>query len=87
MVVYSRVLFGTSVTDTSPERSTQELTIPVFIIHTEEDEQIAFSHAKRLESALENNPQAEFYFPKRGRHGELPLDFYDRLKDFFSRSL
>jgi len=87
MNLWSKMLFGTSVASLSPEQAAVKLNIPVFIIHTKQDEQIAFSHAKRLERALEQNSKAEFYFPEQGFHGELPLDFNDRLRNFFRRKL
>lgn len=87
MIFWSNLFFGTAVTEVSPLKVAKDITVPVFIIHTKEDEQISFSHAKRLQNALAHNKEVEFYFPERGLHGELPLDFNDRLKNFFEKSL
>jgi len=87
MILWSKLFFGTAITEVSPIDAVQKITVPVFLIHTKEDDQISFSHAERLQNALKHNKKAEFYFPEKGLHGELPLDFYDRLKDFFNRSL
>jgi len=87
MILWSKLFFGTSLATVSPIDAAEKITVPVFIIHTQEDEQISFSHAKRLQSALTHNTKAEFYFPEKGLHGELPLDFTDRLKNFFIRSM
>jgi dipeptidyl aminopeptidase/acylaminoacyl peptidase len=87
MLIWSRILFGESVLALSPLGAAKNINIPVFIIHTKEDEQISFSHPKRLKEALVSNEKAEFYFPETGLHGELPLDFNTRLKNFFERVL
>ena len=87
MNLWSKLFFGTFIATVSPEKAVRNITVPVFIIHTQEDDQISFSHAKRIEKALKHNKNAEFYFPEHGLHGELPLDFHDRLKDFFERAL
>ena len=87
MLFWSRLLFGESLADLSPENAVAKLTIPSFIIHSKEDEQISFVHAERFQESLKQNPHAEFYFIEHGLHGELPLDFDSRLKEFFQRSL
>ena len=86
MLFWSRILFGASVTDISPFNAAQKLTIPTFIIHSEADEQIPFEHATLLQRALADNEKAEYYFLKDRRHGFLPNDFSERVKDFFARS-
>ena len=87
MLFWSRLLFKESMVKISPENATAKLNIPVFIIHSREDEQISFGHAERLKKALSPNPNAEFYFIEKGLHGELPLDFDSRVKEFFKKSL
>ncbi len=87
LLVYARILFGESIDDVSPIGSAEHITIPVLLIHSKEDEQISFSHGERLARALSHNKNAETYFLDRGFHGELPLEFPARLKDFFERAL
>ncbi len=83
MILWARLFFGGDVTRPSPAEAIQKLSIPVLLIHSREDEQISFRHAELLQHALAHNPKAEFYFPERGRHGELPPDFETRLRTFF----
>ena len=87
MRLWGMVFFGGDITRPSPAQAASRLAIPVFLIHSREDEQIPFSHAERLKAALAGNPQAEFYFLDRGRHGELPQDFGERMRSFFGRHL
>ncbi len=87
MTLWARLFFGGDITRPLPAEAAQELSIPVFVIASREDEQISFSHAERLKLALAQNPDAEFYFLDRGRHGELPLDFEERLVEFFKKHL
>ncbi len=76
-------LFWDADTTLSPQKATQNIQTPILIIHTKPDEVIPFRHAKLLRDALKNNQRAEFYFPETGRHGELPFDFNERVRNFF----
>ena len=71
----------------SPQYAAERLKTPALIVHTKPDEQIPFRHAELLREALKKNPGAEFYFPEKGRHGELPSDFEERVKNFFLKHL
>jgi len=85
--LWGLLAFGESFMEVSPENAARTLNVPVFLIHSKEDEQIPFTHAVRLQDALSKNKNTEFYFIETGLHGELPLDFNSRLKDFFTRVL
>ncbi len=87
MLIYARLFFEESLTKVSPVNAAKHLRVPIFLIHTKMDEQISFRHAELLREALKENPEAEFYFPEQGLHGELPYDFEARLKNFFQRHL
>lgn len=87
MMLWGRILFRESITKVSPENAAHNLSIPVFIIHSRQDEQISFQHAEKLASALSENKKAEFYFLESGFHGELPADFDKRVKEFFIKTL
>lgn len=87
MRFWSRVFFGSDLARPAPAEVAGRLSIPVLLIHSREDEQVPFRHAERLRRALAENQSAEFYFLDRGRHGELPADFDDRLAAFFSAHL
>ncbi len=82
MKFWVRLFWGVD-TVYSPEKAAQNMQTPILIIHTKLDEQIPFRHAELLRKALKNNQTAEFYFPETGRHGELPADFNERVKNFF----
>jgi len=71
----------------SPRVAAQKITIPVFLIHSKSDEQISFRHAELLRASLSRNSKAEFYFIESALHGELPPDFFSRVRDFLSRTL
>ncbi len=87
MILWGRIVLGGDVTKPSPAEVAGKLSIPVFLIHSRGDEQISFTHAERLKESLSKNPKAEFYFQDRGRHGELPPDFEERLIEFFKKHL
>lgn len=87
MMFWGELAFKESLTKTTPLNAAKTLTIPTLIIHNRTDDQIPFNHAKALQQALKNNPQAEFYFSDTGLHNEPPLDFEARIKDFFKANL
>lgn len=87
MVFWSRLFLGMEVGKISPMVAARALSAPVLLIHSRSDAQIPFRHAALLHDALANNPHAEFYFPERGGHGELPRDFEARLTQFFLKHL
>ncbi len=86
MKFWSRIFWNVD-TALSPAEAAGRLAIPALIIHTKPDEQISFRHAELLKEALKGNTKAEFYFPEKGRHGELPNDFEERVKNFFLKYL
>ncbi|MBI2528495.1 MAG: alpha/beta fold hydrolase [Candidatus Rokubacteria bacterium] len=87
MMLWGRLFLGGDLTRPSPLDAARRLGTPVFLIHSRGDEQIPFAHAERLRAALGTNARAEFYFPGRGRHGELPADFLPRVAAFFDAHL
>ncbi|MBI2984122.1 MAG: alpha/beta fold hydrolase [Candidatus Kerfeldbacteria bacterium] len=71
----------------SPLRAAKSLTKPVLLIHSQRDEVIPFDHARRLQTALRHNAQAEFWFPQHLTHGELDPEYRQRLLKFFAANL
>lgn len=84
---WASIFYGINIGEISPMKAAENLKIPVLIVHTQADNQIPIKHGYLLKEALKNDPVAEFYFPERGRHGELPPDFEERVIDFFERTL
>lgn len=87
MVLWGRLFLGVDLTRPTPVDAARRLTVPVLLIHSRQDEQIPFAHARRLRRALARNRAAEFLFMDRGRHGELPPDFTARVAAFFRTHL
>ncbi|MBM3217526.1 MAG: alpha/beta fold hydrolase [Candidatus Rokubacteria bacterium] len=86
MIVWGRLFLGADITRPSPEMAVAQLTIPVQIWASRDDDQIPFAHAERLQRALANNPRAEFQFG-RGLHNDRAQDFERLLGEFFARTL
>ena len=86
MILWSRLTFGADITRPSPESAAAQLTIPVQVTASREDEQIPFAHAERLQRALAGNARAEFTIG-RGLHNERARDFEARLVAFFAKAL
>jgi len=73
----------------SPARNVDKLTIPVFIIHGEEDEQAHFGHALKLKKALDKKGHPYRWLTKKGEeHGfykeENQLELYQAMLGFLA---
>ncbi|MBT5205129.1 MAG: S9 family peptidase [Gammaproteobacteria bacterium] len=73
----------------SPARNVDKLTIPVFIIHGEEDEQAHYGHALKLKKALDKKGHPYRWLTKKGEeHGfykeENQLELYQAILDFLA---
>ena len=85
--LWGRIIIGINAFDVSPEKSVRQSKIPIFIIHSKNDELISFSHALRLQEALKQNPRAEFWFEENLIHGALGSNYQERVRDFFVKHL
>lgn len=85
--LWGRMFLGINAKDVSPAGSAEKLEIPVLIIHSKNDNVIPFENAVLIQEALKNNPKAEFWFQKNLVHGELGMEYEQRIKDFLERNL
>ena len=86
LVLWGRVFLGGDITRPSPEMAAAQLTVPVQVWASRDDDQIPFAHAERLQRALAGNPRAIVHVG-RGRHTERAADFEHRLIEFFAQAL
>lgn len=84
--VWSKLLLGIDVKKTSPKEAVKNLSIPILIIHSEEDKTIPFKNAEILQESLKGNPKAEFWFDGRVTHGQSAKDHQKIILDFFERN-
>jgi ABC-2 type transport system ATP-binding protein len=85
--LWSRVFLGADITRPAPVDAAARLTVPVWLVASRGDEQIAVHHAERLAAVLAANPRAEVDLTLEGGHNTLPADFGRRLARFFERHL
>ena len=81
------MFLGINIKDVSPIEAAKKLTIPIFLIHSTNDQVIPFKHAQILKEALKDNSKAEFWFQENLVHGELGGEYQKRIEDFFGRNL
>ena len=84
--LWAKLWLGINIKDIDPAAAAAKINIPVFIIHSQQDEVIPFTHAQLLQAALKHNPQAEFFLPE-GLHGEHGLEYQQRILEFFQKNL
>ena len=85
--VWAKLFLGIDVTEASPADRIRNTKIPILLIHSSADAVIPFSHARSLQQALAKNPNAEFWFHEEYAHGQLALDYRNRVRDFFHKHL
>lgn len=85
--LWAQLFLEFNIMDVSPADSSAELDIPVFIIHSKNDDEIGFENAELIEEALVDNDQAEFWFYEGYSHNEFPEDYQDRVAEFFEVNL
>ena len=85
--LWARIILGMNTVGTSPVRIAQNLTIPILIIHSKNDNVIPFEHALLLQEALKNNPKAEFWFEENLVHGQFGQSYQNRISEFFEKNL
>ena len=86
-IFWGKVFLGTDARKVSPEKSVAKSTIPILLIHSENDEVIPFENALRLKEALKQNPQAEFWFEEGLIHGSFGKGYQERVGNFFDKHL
>ena len=84
---WAKLFLGINLRDASPADRIRNTKIPILLIHSSADAVIPFSHARRLQQALANNPNAEFWFHEDFAHGQLASDYRTRIKEFFLKHL
>ena len=84
---WAKLFLGIDVRDASPANRIRNTKIPTLLIHSSADAVIPFSHARRLQKALENNPNAESWFHEQYAHGQLASDYRNGVKNFFLKHL
>lgn len=85
--LWAKFFLGVNIKNVSPLAATKNLTIPVLLIHSPNDQVIPFAHAQLLQAALGHNPQAEFWFNSNLGHGQHDLEYQQRLLEFFTKNL
>lgn len=85
--LWAFTILGIDLREVSPARSAKNISIPVFIIHSKNDDVISFQHALLIQEALKENPQAEFWFEENLIHGGFGPVYQKRILEFFQRNL
>ena len=85
MRAWSRLFLGIDIRQVAPVDSAANLQTPVLIIHLKHDHFVPFDHALRLQDALTDHPDAEFWFRDEGFYGQVPAEYQRRLREFFGR--
>lgn len=71
----------------NPANDAKYLTIPIFLIHSKNDQVISFRHALLLQNMLKQNKHAQFLFNEKNKHGEIDLNEKQLIKRFFDENL
>lgn len=85
--LWARLFLGINLRDISPADSAKNLSIPVLLIHSKNDEVIPFKNALLIQGSLKNNNRAEFWFEENLTHGQLGKKYEQKIEEFFENNL
>jgi len=83
---WAKIFLGLDINRAYPENEISKLSIPILLIHSENDEVIPFEHALRLQEASQNNSLAEYWFKDDLIHGQHNDEYKKRIFSFFSEN-
>lgn len=81
------LFLGYDIEDVTPAKKIKNIYIPILIIHSEDDNVIAFKNAQLLKQSLANNKKAQFIFNKKIPHGYAFDNYEKTIKSFFDNNL
>ena len=68
----------------------REISVPVFIIHGEQDDMVPVQHAYRLKEASQN-PESKLWIVPEAQHGNSylvrPAEYKEQVTSFFDEAL
>ena len=89
--LWARLFLRLNPQDIAPEKAARNLSIPVLLIHSKDDQTIPFENALHIQKALQGNPMAECFFLDEGTHGFLPENlqkkYQQKVIEFFNKNL
>jgi len=86
----TRNIYDVDFTAIKPEEAVKETSVPVFIIHGEQDEMIPVEHAYRLKEATQN-PDSRLWIVPEAQHANSylvrPIEYKEQVISFFDEAL
>ena len=86
----TRNIYDVDFTAIKPEEAVRETSVPVFIIHGEQDEMIPVEHAYRLKEASQN-PDSRLWIVPEAQHADSylvrPTEYKEQVISFFDEAL
>jgi pimeloyl-ACP methyl ester carboxylesterase len=86
----TRNIYDVDFTAIKPEEAVKETSVPVFIVHGEQDEMIPVEHAYRLKEASQN-PDSRLWIVPEARHADSylvrPTEYKEQVISFFDEAL
>lgn len=84
---WAREILGIEVDTVSPMVAVANLTVPILLIHSRNDQVVPFTHAKALQQALKENPRLTTRFVNDASHGQISDQEQKVIKEFFQKNL
>ncbi len=86
----ARTVYDVDFTAIKPEEAVKETSVPVFVIHGEQDEMIPVEHAYRLKQASQN-PDSRLWIVPEAQHANSylvrPTEYKEQVTSFFDDAL
>lgn len=85
--LWTKLFLKVDIRRVAPAETVKNIQIPVFIIHSTNDDVIPFGHALLLQDSLKDNPRADFWFQENLIHGQFDKTYQKKIEDFFLNNL
>jgi len=86
----TRNIYDVDFTAIIPEEAVRGISVPVFIIHGEQDDMVPIQHAYRLKEASQN-PESKLWIVPEAQHGNSylmrPAEYREQVTSFFDEAL
>ncbi len=84
--LYVRLIWKVNIKEAVPEERVIDIEVPLFLIHSKDDEVIPFSHGERLMEKVKGKENVTTWIPP-GKHGFVDPTYIKRVDSFFKNYL
>lgn len=85
--ILSLLFLGQRFSSIAPYKKISKISNPLLIGHSKRDNIVPFSQAQELAEVVKNSANVEEFFSNQGNHNIFPIEFIEKLQEFFIKNL